>query len=549
MALPALFSCSKKSSSDKPNSSPVVTLSANLSVNPFSFQFTAEAQDQDLDPLTYTWDFGEGTTRTGNKVETNNYSANQTYTIKVKVSDGKSAAVEASVQVNTKTYTITSDNTQQFQVIEGFGGFGAQSEYWSTGPFTSPGYVNTLINDLGLTILREPIPTNFEINNDNNDPNVTDLSAFNINTGTAGHDGKLADHLQFLKDIKNAGLQKLIVSVWSPAPWMKHNDRVGNGTLDQNSAPVYNTTPTLLTNQLKTDMYTEFAEYCVAYIKIIKQETGLDVYALSVQNEPRFSQFYASCVYNGEALRDVIKVVGARLVAEGLATKLFMPEDVGWLDGINGLASPVLADPVARGYIDMVAVHGYASDGVAAGSADALTWQTMYGWGAPYNIPLWMTETSGYPNTMDGAIAMGKAMYVALTYGNVSAWVFWTLSTTTLDAYSLMNTAGLKSKRYFVSKNFYRYIRPGARRFTISSSENDKLLPMAFYHATDQATTIVIINDNKDSGMPVKLAGTGLPATFNVSITSGTDDCKDYGTVNSSDVILVPAGSVVTLHK
>jgi O-glycosyl hydrolase len=178
----------------------------------------------------------------------------------------------------------------------------------------------------------------------------------------------------------------------------------------------------------------------------------------------------------------VIKIVGQRLEAEGLATKLFMPEDVGWFDGIRSLVEPVLADATARQYVDMVAVHGYANDGVNPGSTDAQTWQAMYNWGAAYNIPLWMTETSGYPNTQDGAIALGKAMYIALKYGNASAWIFWSISTTTLDAYSLMSSAGIKSKRYYASKNFYRYVRPGAKRFEINSPDTDKLLPLAFTH-------------------------------------------------------------------
>jgi O-glycosyl hydrolase len=83
--------------------------------------------------------------------------------VKVKVSDGKSDPVEVNTAINTKTYAIVANSNQQYQVIEGFGGFGAQMEYWAGGPFTSPDFVNTLINDLGLTILRDNIPSNFEI--------------------------------------------------------------------------------------------------------------------------------------------------------------------------------------------------------------------------------------------------------------------------------------------------------------------------------------------------------------------------------------------------
>lgn len=542
------FSCKKKSA-DPQNTKPTASVTANLTaVNPFTYTFIVNARDPESDLLTFTWDFGEGTSRKGNKIETFTYAADKMFTIKVKVSDGKTET-DASVIIDTKTYTIHADSTKKYQTIEGFGGFGAQMEYWGAGPFTSPDFVNTLINDLGITILRDNIPSNFEINNDNDDPAVTNLDAFNITANTPGHDGKLADHLQYLKDMKNAGLEKLIVSIWSPAPWMKYNNKPGNGTADQNAAPAYTGNPDANTNQLKTDMYSELAEYCVAYIKIIKQQTGLDVYALSIQNEPRFSQFYASCVYNGDALRSVMKVVGQRLQAEGLATKLFMPEDVGWFDGIKSLVEPVLADVEARKYVDMVAVHGYANDGVSPGSSDAQTWEAMYKWGAAYNLPLWMTETSGYPNTQDGAIALSKAMYIALKYGNVSAWIFWSISTSTLDAYSLMNSAGSKSKRYYVSKNFYKYIRPGAKRFEIDSKDTDKLLPLAFNHPVNNSTTLVIINDNKNSGMPIKLTGSGIPDKLSMFVTSKDDDCKNFEKINSSDIILLPANSVVTFYK
>lgn len=543
--------CSKKSGDGTPasiNHPPIASLAAAVkSVSPFTFEFKVTASDQDNDALTYTWDFGEGTTKNGGATETFIYQDNKIYTAKVTVTDGKSTPVYLSTSINTTVTQVIIDPSQKFQTMEGFGGFGAKDVYWSNGPFTSAAFVDALINDLGVTILRDNIPTNFEITNDNNDPNVTDLSKFNINNNTAGHDGKLADHLQYLKDMKAAGLQKLIVSIWSPAPWMKYNNNVSNGTT-QNSAPAYTTSPGANTNQLKTDMYQEFAEMCVAYIKIIKQETGIDVYALSLQNEPRFSQSYASCVYNGEALRDIIKVVGKRLEDEGLNTKIFMPEDVGYFDGIKALIQPILNDPVAMGYVDIVATHGYAFDGVTAASTDAQTWQAMYNWGAATGKPLWMTETSGFNNDLSGAVSLGKAMYTAITYGNVSAWVFWSLSQGTLDGYSLMSSSGTKSKRYYVSKNLYHYVRPGAYRISATAPAQSNIYPMAFKHDTENSQTIFIVNDNTTS-TAIKLSGSGLPAQFSIYTTSDTDDCKDNGVINTGDGILLPPKSVVTFYK
>lgn len=444
-----------------------------------------------------------------------------------------------------RVHNLVADSSKTFQVIKGFGGFGSRREGWSSGPFTSESFVTTMIDDLGITILRMNVPTNFEQENDNDDPFVTDLAKFNINKNTPGHDEKLADHIPYLIAMREKGLKTLIASIWSPPVWMKHNNRVNNVN-QKNEAPPYTNSPNTNTNQLRVDKYDEFAEYCVAYVKIIRETTGLDVYALSIQNEPRFSQFYASCVYNGEALRDLIKVVGRRFKDENIITKLLLPEDVGWYEGIRQLVEPVLKDPEARQYVDILAVHGYASDGVLPGSADAVTWENMYNWGVPYKIPLWMTETSGYENTLDGAIDLGKAMYIALKYGNVSAWLFWTMSTTQLDAYSLMNADGVKSKRYYVSKNFYRYIRPGAQRFQIDT-DDETLLPLAFYHPENKTSTIVIINtDSRDKTFT--LAGRGIASSYHAYITSDTRDCESSGIVPSTEVLMIPAKSVLTLQ-
>jgi O-glycosyl hydrolase len=542
--------CSKKTSSPpSSNHQPIATLSETITnAEPFTIDFKVNASDEDNDALTYTWNFGEGTTKEGKAEESFSYDANKTFTVTVKVSDEKTQPVNLSTTINTSITDVAIDASKKFQTMEGFGGFGAQDVYWSSGPFTSQDFVNTLINDLGLTILRDNIPTNFEIENDNDDPYNTDLSKYNLHNTTPGHDGKLDDHFQYLKDMHAAGLSKLIVSIWSPPPWMKYSNKVGNGTADQNLAPDYTYTPDANTNQLKTEMYEEFAEMCVAYIKIINQETGIDVYAISLQNEPRFSQYYASCVYNGAALRDVIKVVGTRLKDEGLQTKIFLPEDVGWLDGVSSMVQPTLNDDSARTYTGMVAVHGYALDGVTANSPDAQTWQTMYGWGAQYNKPLWMTETSGFSNDFRGAMDLAKAMYTAINFGNVSAWLFWELSQQNIDAYSLMSSAGEKSKRYFVSKNFYRYVRPGAYRINATASEETNIYPIAFKHDTENSEAIVLINDNTTASA-IKLSGAGLPSQFEMYVTSETEDCKDDGTKNSSGAILLPANSVVTLYK
>jgi len=534
-----LVSCSKKNATVS-NHAPVVTLAAEtISVSPFMVKFTAVGTDVDADALQYNWDFGEGTKKSGSNIETMSFPQGATYVVKVTASDGNASSVPATITINTAVTKLTVDLNQRYQTMKGFGGFGAKDVYWSGGPFTSASFVDDLINDLGVTILRDNIPTDFESVNDDADPNSTSLANFQL--------GSLASRLQYLKDMKAAGLNTFIVSIWSAPPWMKTNGRIDNGT-STNAAPPYNPNPTSADNQLRTDMYEEFAERCVAYIRIIKQETGLDVFAMSLQNEPRFSQFYESTVFDGAALANLIKVVGKRFETEGLATKIFMPEDVGYFEGINGLIQPILADAEAMKYVDIIATHGYAFDGVTAGSADAQTWQTMFNWGASRDLPLWMTETSGFANDMQGAVDLSKAMYTAMKYGKVSAWLFWTFSGAQIDPYYLMNTAGQKSKRYFSSKNFYRYVRPGAQRIDISDDAAHKLFALAFINDATHEQTIIIIND-QESDRAIQVTGTGLQSAAIVYRTSENEDALDKGTANIGEGLIVPAKSVVTLFS
>jgi hypothetical protein len=91
-------------------------------------------------------------------------------------------------------------------------------------------------------------------------------------------------------------------------------------------------------------------------------------------------------------------------------------------------------------------------------------------------------------------------------------------------------------------------VRPGAYRIKATAPEQSSIYPMAFKHDTENSLTIVLINDSTIS-KAVKLSGDALPSQFSMYVTSATDDCKDHGTINTSDGILLPAKSVVTLYK
>jgi O-glycosyl hydrolase len=173
----------------------------------------------------------------------------------------------------------------------------------------------------------------------------------------------------------------------------------------------------------------------------------------------------------------------------------------------------------------------------------------------PLNKPAWMTETSGYSDAWvssgitPGAFNLAMDIYSGLNYGNMQGWVWWQGSEASgISNYSLMSN-NICGKKYYVSKHFYRYIRPGAIRVK-STSDDLEVFVTAFENQTKGTNTIVIINNGSEA-KSLSVLGDDLPAVFTIYLTtSGSENCKEAGTLNSGpdNHFEIPAKSVVTLQ-
>jgi hypothetical protein len=100
-------------------------------------------------------------------------------------------------------------------------------------------------------------------------------------------------------------------------------------------------------------------------------------------------------------------------------------------------------------------------------------------------------------------------------------------------------------KKYNASKQFYRYIRPGASRMETSSPDSN-LFITAYYHAGNNTHTIVILN-SASSSKTVSISGSNLPAAYDMYVTSATQN-NQLTTNVAATGITIPARSVVTLQ-
>jgi O-glycosyl hydrolase len=436
---------------------------------------------------------------------------------------------------------ITVDPSAEHQTIQGFGAFGGIKPYWETPPFYTSAFLDYFLDDLGATIVRTNIFWDLEPVNDNRSAYNLDLAKFNYKEGS-----NLGRQIPYYVALKEAGLKKLIATSWTPPEWMKlHDDpsRTPKECYNCNSCPVGDPARAVCGGRLDPKYYEEYAEYLVAYVRILKQEAGIDLYGISIQNEPYFANPFESNVVKPGEYGALLEVVGRRFRNEGLTTRLFGPEHMAeWSWGVQKDYVSNIFDNEGGHYLDIYALHGYV-DGVAPdyGSADGWT-SLKTNISDQYGKALWMTETSGYPQTEKGAMDLAKSMYLALRFGEISAWVYWSVSGDPGSEFSIMAN-GEPTLLYYVSKQFFKYLRPGAIRVD-ATAEDAGILPLAFKNPTDGSMSIVLINTSaseKDVALEIPVR----PAQFTAYRTSATENCIEAGTVG--DAVSLPPSSITTL--
>ncbi|MEP7109451.1 MAG: hypothetical protein ABI760_15770 [Ferruginibacter sp.] len=440
--------------------------------------------------------------------------------------------------------TATIDRSQKYQTIDGFGFFGAKGVWWDNAAnLYTDAWATQVIQDLGITIWRtELFPPST--------PTVTQDADWNKQKPTVEGLAKIA--------AANRVPLKFIFTVWSPPADIKCAIDADNNPLS--GTP--NTGGTKNGGSLDPAKYTEYGNWIADGIQLFKN-SGIDVYAFSPQNEPLFKQSFNSCVYKpaggyNNMVKNVIPVIKTRFPNVKVFGSENMLEMEGGKDRQYFYNASLMSDNKALQNIDILAVHGY-SDGISPTGSSGLAklWNTTKTeHKIPSGKPYWMTETSGYGDNWlgtatqkSGALSLAMDIHAALYHGNASAWVWWQGSQNDgINEFCLMKSTEEKGKKYFSSKHFYRFIRPGAKMVKLDYDETIGLFASAYENMAMGSFTVVLIN-NSDKQVKLKLAGTGVPDNFDYYITTSAaeDNCTKKSTPVSKDNVVLPPYSVVTL--
>jgi O-glycosyl hydrolase len=450
--------------------------------------------------------------------------------------------------------SLSVNKNTKHQTIDGFGFFGARDVWWGSSNaahFYSDAWLDRIVSDLGVSIWRNELYPH-------NPPTG------NTTPNQDAHWDKQRPMVQALKakaDQYGVDL-KMILTVWSPPgefKWWSQMAWAGDENALRGPGGDGDYWPERAGGTLNPNRYNQFATWLSQGLQMYKN-AGVNVYAISPQNEPAFAQTFNSNTYTTGWYNDMLKAVIPQVKAQHPGVRVYGSEHMLDNEGADNnypyfYHNKLKSDPAAMSQVDILAVHGYL-DGVAASSGSVLAdyWTNhKEQFTQPANKKAWMTETSGYvdawegENNKPGAFGLANDMHTALYYGDLSAWVYWQGSGLGgINEYNLMSDL-VVGKKYYASKNFYRFIRPGAVRLATTSPDPAVVLT-AYEHVANGTHTIVLIN-NATTAKTINLAmtGSGLPASFEMFVTSASRNCESLGTVAAGSITL-PARSVVTLQ-
>ncbi|MCR5131531.1 MAG: endo-1,4-beta-xylanase xyn5A [Prevotella sp.] len=258
------------------------------------------------------------------------------------------------------TMTITDNRLQSIT------GFGAASCYGAMEPYandTQP--VRLLFGDqsaIGLNIMRMEISPNFE-----GDVKVPEWNYWDTPYDWNGS-------LPSAKIVKQRG------GIVFGTPWSPPGEYKTNGTAQGGNAEDQG-------NQrgtLRADCYEKFFPWLNTFLKWM-HDKGVDVDAVSVQNEPDWWVSYSGCLYTPDEQLDLVKNYAHMLDRETYkGVRLISAEPLGFDPNYS---NKLLNDPVARDQVDIIAGHIYGHPPlVNLKSAAKLAKQ--------YGKEVWMTEHS-----------------------------------------------------------------------------------------------------------------------------------------------------------
>jgi len=316
---------------------------------------------------------------------------------------------------------------------------------------------------------------------------------------------------------------------WTPPAVFKSNNNINGGNfLSANNAA--------------------YASLLAQYVVNMKNSYGVDIYALSVQNEPALATSYESCVWTPQQIHDFIPHLRNALVASNKSSvKIIAAEDEHWQTNYYAAS---LSDPAVATNVNIIACHNY-DNSPPSGIPIALP---KY---ANTNAVLWETEVSKLAGNgpfdpgINDAIYWAGRLHLFMTTANVSAWHYWWLISNNPDNEGLTDTNCIPAKRMYVLGQYSRFVRPDSYRIDEGNNNPYAVLVSAYKNPASGRFAIVVANTNSTASTQAFQLANFSAASVTPWITSSNLSLANQTPVtvsNSTFSYVIPPMGVVTFE-
>jgi glucuronoarabinoxylan endo-1,4-beta-xylanase len=423
----------------------------------------------------------------------------------------------------------TVDWNTTYQRIDGFGG----SSAWSSSTTMTPAianlyfstnnnfrYTNTVgvistNNGAGFSLLRNHI---YYANN-------TSASSTPTTTETA-----------FMQSAQGYGA-RVWSTPWTPAAGFKST----NDIYDSGFAPPGGIDGGSYLGSGNNITNLNYASQLANYVVSMKS-AGINLYALSIQNEPDADvTSYEACQWSAAQIHDFVTNLYSALAAKGVgSTKIIVPEDENWRTNlfVNAMSDPAVAPDVG-----IVACHDYNNTPPNDIPAPFPTF-------ANPNAAAWETETailSGPDDTsITNALYWATRIHLFMTVAQANAWHFWWMTPGTSQ--NLLDVNSTPIKRLFAIGQFSRFVRPNYNRIAANSGG---FVQVSAYKDTNSLNYAIVAINSTGTNLVQSFILTNFPNTSVVTpwITSSNLSLAPLSSVAITNGILtytLPAMSIVT---
>ena len=326
-------------------------------------------------------------------------------------------------------YKLTVKDTR-YQTITGFGAACCDGAMCPFGTDTNP--VKLLYgaqSKVGLNIMRMEISPNFE-----GDIRVPEWGNWDSPYDWNGS-------LPSAKIVKQRG-GIVFGTPWSPPGEYKTNGSAQGGNADDQGNQE---------GRLRKDCYPKFFPWLNTFLGWMKSK-GVDVDAVSVQNEPDWWVSYSGCLYTPQEQLDLVKNYAHLLDREKYkGVRLISAEPLGFRPDY---AEALLNDPTAREQVDIIAGHIYGHEPLGNMKTSAQK-------AAQYGKEVWMTEHSSTDNIGD----------------RLPNWHEQLLFAEELNECML---AGGTGYIYWYMRAHWAFVSTGEAKYGEGNKTKNKLLPRAY---------------------------------------------------------------------